>query len=77
MYIPEVMSTGLFYDYSFFKLLGHDESDGKTFIVQFHSEEKSLCETYIKQHSEGFTKKTSDKWGDKFIAFQSLLESVQ
>ena len=77
VHIPDVMSTGLFYDHRFFKLLEQDETDGKTFIIQFYSENKSLYETYIKQYSQKFTKKTVKKWGDKFNVFQSLLESVQ
>ena len=77
VHIPGVMSTGLFYDHRFFKLLEQDESDGKTFIIQFYSESKSLYEPYIKHHSQRFTEKTLHKWGDKFFVFQSLLESVQ
>lgn len=77
VYIRDVMSTGLFYDHRFFKLLEQDESDGKTFIVQFYAENKSLYETYIKQYSQRITKKTLQKWGDKYFVFQSLLESVQ
>lgn len=76
-FIPEIMSTGLFYDHRFFKLLGQDESDGKTFIIQFYAEKKSLYEAYIIQHSEKFTKKAINKWESKFLVYQSLLESVQ
>ena len=77
IHIPDVMNTGLFYDHRLFKLLGQDETDGKTFVIQFYSGDKSLCETYIKEYAEKFTKKTENKWGDKFFVFQSLLESVQ
>ncbi len=76
-FIPAIMNTGLFYDLRFFKLLGQDESDGKTFIIQFYAEKKSLYEAYIIQHSERFIKKTINRWGGKFLVFQSLLESVQ
>ncbi len=77
IHIPGVMSTGLFYDHRFFKLLGQDESDGKTFVIQFYSRDKSLCETYTREYAGKFTKKTVDKWGEKCFVFQSLLESVQ
>lgn len=75
--IPGMMSTGLFYDHRFFKLLEQDESDGKTFTTQFYSEEKSLYEAYLMKYSENFEEKVFNKWGGNFIAFQSLLESVQ
>lgn len=35
VYIPDIMSTALFYDHHFFKLLEQDESDGKTLSFNF------------------------------------------
>ena len=77
VHIPDVMSTGLFYDHGFFKLLEQDQSDGKTFLINFFSESKSLYESYINHHSQRFTEKILHKWRGKFFVFQSLLESVQ
>ncbi len=77
VHIPDMMSTGLFYDHRFFRLPEHDDADGKTFIIQFYLKEKKLYEKFIKEYSETFTKKNMNKWGDKSVLFQSLLESVQ
>lgn len=74
--IPDVLDTGLFYDYRFFKLLEQDESDGKTFIIQFYAENKISYEIYLSQHSGKFEEKSLHKWDGKFVVFQSLLESV-
>ncbi len=77
IHIPEIMSTELFYDHRIFKLLEQGEPDGVTFIIQFYSKEKYSCETYINNYSEKFQKINFKKWGDKFVAFQSMLEAVQ
>ena len=36
-HIPEVMSSGQFSDYKFFRLLEQDETDGVTYIIQYFS----------------------------------------
>ncbi len=77
IHIPDILNTGLFYDYRFFKLLEQDEPDGKTFIIQFYAEDKTLCEIYLSQYSGKFEEKSLHKWDGKFVVFQSLLESVQ
>ncbi len=77
VYVPEVMNTGLFSEYRFFKLLGQDETDGKTYILQFYASNKNLCEEYVEEHAQILRNKEIEKWGDNFVSFQSLLESVQ
>ncbi|MEP7252636.1 MAG: DUF4286 family protein [Ginsengibacter sp.] len=76
-FITETINTGLFYDHRFFKLLDQDEREGKTFIIQFYSNDRRSCDDYTANQSKNFEKMMADKWGDKFIVFQSLLESVQ
>ena len=34
-HIPEVMATGFFTNYKFYRLLDQDEEDGITYIVQY------------------------------------------
>ncbi len=76
-HIPEAMSTGLFYEHGFFRLLGQDEAGGETYIVQFYARDIDVCETYIQLHSEKLREGQIEKWGNKFISFYSILEAVQ
>ena len=76
-HIPEIMATDLFSDYKFFRLLEQDDSDGPTFIVQYHTSSRNNYEKYIKQHAQVFREKAIKKWGSGFIAFRTLLQSVQ
>lgn len=77
VYIPQAVHTHSFYDHRFFKLLDQDEREGKTFIIQFYSSDKQSCDDYRGNQAIIFEKMMANKWGDKYIAFQSLLESVQ
>ena len=77
IHIPEVMGTGFFYDHRFYELLEQDESEGRTFVVQFFARERNDYEKYIENHAPEFRNKTMEKWGSRFIAFRSLLQVVK
>jgi len=76
-HIPEIMATNLFYEYKFFRLLDQDETEGSTFVIQYYASTKNNYNRYIQQHAPALREKALKKWGDGFIAFRSLLESVQ
>ena len=74
--IPEIMSTGLFYEYRFFKLHDHDEMEGETFVLQLFAKKREEYDKYIRDYSIIFREKAFEKWGNLFISFQTLLQSV-
>ena len=76
-HIPEVMFTGLFTDHKFFRLLGQDETEGITYVVQYFTSSIENYNQYIETFATQFRKKASAKWGNRFIAFRSIMELVQ
>ena len=76
-HIPEVMSTGLFSDHKFFRLLDQDESDGITYIVQYFTPSIENHNEYIEKFAPSLRKKAVEKWGNSFIAFRTIMEPVQ
>ncbi len=74
IHMPEVMSTGCFSRYQFVRLLQVDEAEGPTYAAQYYADSIGKYDDYIHRFAPGFRKKTIDKWGDKFIAFRSLME---
>src|SRR6185437_5620586 len=76
IHIPEIMSTGYFYDHRFFKLLEPDEDEGKTYVIHYFALEKKDYEDYIHHHAQVLREKAFLKWGNQFIAFRTLLKSV-
>ena len=75
-HIPEVISTGCFTHAVILQLLEVDNSEGPTFAVQYHAQSKSLYNNYIENHAAVMRQKSFDKWGDKFIAFRSVMQFV-
>ena len=75
-HIPEMIATGCFTHAIVHRLLEADESDGITYAVQYHAADKAHYEKYINQFADTMRKKGIVKWGNKFVAFRSVMQVV-
>lgn len=76
IHIPEVLATGKFHEHKFFRLL-HDSEDGSSNLcVQYFTESIEKMMEYEKEHAAALRSKTQARYGDKAIAFRTLLESI-
>lgn len=75
-HIPDMKSTGCFYDASIYRLLDTDESDGITYAVQYHAADHDAYKKYLLDFAGDMRKKSTDKWQNKFVAFRSVLQLV-
>jgi hypothetical protein len=76
-HIPEVIKTNCFTDYKVVRLLEVDDSEGPTYAIQYHAESKADYNRYIEQYADQMRQKSFDKWGDRFIAFRSVMQVVK
>jgi hypothetical protein len=63
IHIPEILSTGFFYDHHFFKLLEQNQDEVKTYIIQYFSLERKDYEEYIHLHAPVLREKAFPKMG--------------
>ncbi|MBC6491741.1 DUF4286 family protein [Flavihumibacter stibioxidans] len=75
-HIPEVTATGCFETGRILRLMEVDETDGPTYAVQYSAASKADYNRYISLYAEGMRKKVFEKWGERTIAFRSLMELV-
>ena len=75
-HIPEVMTTDFFYECKFYRLLGADENEDITYIVQYFASSFENYKNYTENFSSSLEKKAREKWHDKFIAFHTVMEIV-
>jgi hypothetical protein len=66
-HMPEMIETGCF----------TDEKDGPSYAAQYFANSKSDYNRYIENHSTTVRQKYFDTWGDRFVAFRSLMQIVQ
>jgi predicted ATP-dependent Lon-type protease len=75
-HVPEVMQTNCFTDFKILRLLEIDEVEGPTYAIQYFAESKALYNLYIEKFAIEMRNRSFAKWGDKFIAFRSVMQIV-
>ena len=77
IHVPDVMATGFFTKFHFYKLLDHDDDEGRIFITQFLINSRQDYDTFIRQFASVLEKGTWEKWGDKVVSFCTLLQNME
>lgn len=75
-HMPELMQTGLFTEYKLCRLLEQDDSEGPTYAAQYFCHSIEEYNEYISKHAPLLREKGLQKFGDKFIAFRTVMEVV-
>ena len=75
-HMPAVVNTNCFNRYQLLKLHEQDDAEGPTYIAQYFTESKTLYNRHIELYANKLHKETITKWGDNFISFTTLLETV-
>jgi hypothetical protein len=75
-HIPDIMALGLFTEYKMFRLLEQDDTEGSTYVVQFFAPNIAHYQRYQSAYAPSLQKKSFDKWGDRYIAFRTVMEIV-
>ena len=74
-HIDEVMATGLFESYSIYEvLLQKDET--LTYSVQYFTSSMAKLQQYQAKYASGLQEDHLKRYGDKVVAFRTVLESV-
>jgi hypothetical protein len=76
VHIPELMSTGCFTGFRMMHLLEVDESQGVTYAVQYHCENREDYDRYTERFAPGMRKAAQDRWGDDALSFRTLMEVI-
>ena len=76
-HLPEIMRTGCFSSYRVVRLLEVDDSEGPTYAVQYNADSKADYNRYVSLYAPQLRQKSFDKWGNRFIAFRSVMQVVE
>lgn len=76
-HIPEIIATGCFTKATILQLLETDDSEGLTFAIQYTAESKALYNRYLEKFAPELRQKVMAKWGNKFIAFRSIMQVIE
>jgi Domain of unknown function (DUF4286) len=70
------MSSNQFTDYKFYRLLEQDETESLFYVMQFFAATEANYKKYIEEFAANLRQKTFDRWGDRFIAFRTVMKAV-
>ena len=74
---PAMVATDCFTGYNVIKLLEVDDTEGPTYAIQYHANSMEDYNRYITDFSDRFRRQSADKWGDRVIAFRTLMQVVK
>ena len=74
--IPAVLATKLFDGHQLYRLLEQDEEEGPTFVIQFFTTSMERYQEFVTEFAPALQQAGWEKWGNGFIAFRTLLESL-
>ena len=75
-HIPEILSTGCFRDAKLMQILEIDDAEGPTYATQYFAATEDDYRKYLSDFTPAMRQKGIDKWGNQFIAFRTLMKSV-
>src|SRR5687767_5633368 len=75
-HIPAVMASGCFLKYQMLRIADSEEEDDPTYAVQYFAASMDDYNLYIKQYAEPLRSQSLEKWGDRFVAFRTVMEVV-
>lgn len=73
---PEMLATECFQSFTVLQLLDVDDTEGLTYAVQYKAETKEDYHRYINQFATDMRQKSFNAWGNRFIAFRTLMQVV-
>ncbi len=74
---PALVATGCFTHFQMVKLLEVDEQEGPTYAIQYHSPGMADYVRYKTNFANNLQQISTQKWGNRFIAFRTLMQVIQ
>jgi hypothetical protein len=75
VHVKDVVNTGCFSSGTIYKVLV-DEAVGTSYAFQYRAPNMHAVDRYMSEFAPKLRKEVTDKFGDKFTAFRTLLQEV-
>lgn len=75
-HIPDVFATGLFTDHKFYRLLNSADDESTNYSIQFFAESTAKLVEYERKFAQELRIKPQIRYGEKAMAFRTLLQEV-
>jgi len=76
-HIPEVMNTGCFLKYQLVKIFNAEHNSTTTYAVQYYAADNTQLDHYLETYAQNLRHKGFELWGNRFIAFRTIMEVIE
>ncbi|MGE0770701.1 MAG: DUF4286 family protein [Cyclobacteriaceae bacterium] len=76
-HIPDVMKTGVFESFKFYKVLSHDDEHTESYCIQYFTPSIEKFNYYIQELAPALIEEHKRKFKDRHVAFRTLLEEIE
>lgn len=76
VHLPEVLATGRFLSCSMYRIHSGNEGEDPSFSIQYQANSMAEYEAYVANEAPALKQKTLDRYGEKVLAFRTILEHV-
>ena len=73
---PQIIATNCFTKFIALKLLEYDDEESTTYAIQYFADTIEDYHNYINQYAEQFRTRAFNTWGNKFVAFRTVMEVI-
>ena len=75
-HIPAIFATGMFTDHGFYRLMNSTADGFTNYSIQFFAESTAKLIEYENRFANALRYETQARYGEKALAFRSLLEAI-
>jgi len=72
-HLPDMLATKKFIQSKIFKIVNQEDQGGVSYAVQYHCENKTLLDHYIKEDAAQLRKEGEVKFGNRILYFRTEL----
>src|SRR5580698_3962848 len=76
-HIPDILKTDLFDGYKFYKVLTHEDETSSSYCVQYFTPSIVHFNQYLEKFASQFVEEHRQRFKDRHVAFNTLLEEVE
>ena len=76
VHIPDVLNTGMFTSYKFYKVLSHDDPATSSYATMYNFDVLDNFVKYLNELAPVLRKGMDEKFGGKYAAFRTLLQEA-
>jgi hypothetical protein len=75
-YLPKIMATGLFVDSKMYKIVHDNDDNSVSFSIQLFVERIDILNKYLQQFAPAIIEEHRQKFVNRHVVFQTLLEEL-